>query len=285
MMIREHTRLLFLYALRANASADQQSVYVRLARKGDISAIQSLNLKTLPENYTPQFYANHIANWPELALVAEHPSEEPGTTSEVVGYVLGRIDGPAPGVKARSSSHGDGQSGLRAVAERMGLGSGGQGAGNSGHGHGQSTRTSGGSGSGHVTSLAVLPEWRRGGIARELMNNLHEKLVTCYNVESVSLHVRQSNKGAIRLYSEVLGYTVTSVAKGYYCDGEDANIMTATLQEHCDLGNAETSGLKAATVPGGKYEKFDEKYDENTPTVAGTGAGAEAGCIGGAGVT
>lgn len=52
---------------------------------------------------------------------------------------------------------------------------------------------------------------------------------TCYNAKKVSLHVRKSNRGAIRLYEQVLGYSVDSVAKGYYSDGEDAYLMQVEL--------------------------------------------------------
>lgn len=51
----------------------------------------------------------------------------------------------------------------------------------------------------------------------------------CYNAKKVSLHVRKSNRGAIRLYEQVLGYSVDSVAKGYYSDGEDAYLMQVEL--------------------------------------------------------
>lgn len=57
-MIRENARLLFLYALRSNASCEEalrpHEWNFRLARKGDIGAIRDCNLRTLPENYTPQ---------------------------------------------------------------------------------------------------------------------------------------------------------------------------------------------------------------------------------------
>lgn len=45
----------------------------------------------------------------------------------------------------------------------------------------------------------------------------------------MSLHVRKSNRGAIRLYEELLGYEVDGVAPSYYSDGEDAFVMGADL--------------------------------------------------------
>lgn len=52
---------------------------------------------------------------------------------------------------------------------------------------------------------------------------------SCYQAKKVSLHVRKSNRGAIRLYEQVLGYEVDSVAKSYYSDGEDAYLMQVEL--------------------------------------------------------
>ena len=51
----------------------------------------------------------------------------------------------------------------------------------------------------------------------------------CYKATRVSLHVRKSNRGAIRLYEELLGYKVDGVAPSYYLDGEDAFVMGADL--------------------------------------------------------
>lgn len=52
-----------------------------------------------------------------------------------------------------------------------------------------------------------------------------------YKANKVSLHVRKSNRGAIRLYEELLGYKVAGVASSYYSDGEDAFVMEAELPE------------------------------------------------------
>lgn len=50
-----------------------------------------------------------------------------------------------------------------------------------------------------------------------------------YKATKVSLHVRKSNRGAIRLYEELLGYKVAGVSVEYYLDGEDAFVMEAQL--------------------------------------------------------
>ncbi|EED89265.1 predicted protein, partial [Thalassiosira pseudonana CCMP1335] len=136
----------------------------RLARKSDIPQIQKVNLATLPENYNNNFYINHMREWPELCLVAEH----------IVGYVLGKVE----------------------------------------------TRPLG-----HVTSLAVHSHARRLGIASSLLHQLHFHLNSCYNANSVGLHVRISNSAAVKLYIEHLGYDVADIIPMYYGDGEDAYFM------------------------------------------------------------
>jgi len=81
---------------------------------------------------------------------------------------------------------------------------------------------------GHVTSLAVLDEYRRRGLAVELMKQLHLHMLHNYGAESVGLHVRQSNVAAERLYSN-FGYVKESRIPGYYQDGEDAFLMKKRL--------------------------------------------------------
>lgn len=46
----------------------------------------------------------------------------------------------------------------------------------------------------------------------------------------VSLHVRVSNKAALRLYRDTLGFEVEKVESKYYADGEDAYAMHLNLQ-------------------------------------------------------
>mmetsp|Transcript_17550 Transcript_17550/g.26006 ORF Transcript_17550/g.26006 Transcript_17550/m.26006 type:complete len:483 (-) Transcript_17550:400-1848(-) len=82
---------------------------------------------------------------------------------------------------------------------------------------------------GHVTSLAVLDEFRRQGLARALMDQLHLHLKQYEGCHGVSLHVRTSNTAAIGLY-ERDGYNVEQVISSYYHDGEDAYLMRKVLQ-------------------------------------------------------
>jgi ribosomal protein S18 acetylase RimI-like enzyme len=93
---------------------------------------------------------------------------------------------------------------------------------------------------GHVTSLAVMQEYRRQGLAQALMKQLHFHLEhyqappTQYShghkvaVTGCGLHVRKSNAAACRLY-ENDGYEIEQVIRGYYQDGEDAFFMKKRL--------------------------------------------------------
>ena len=81
-------KLLFLCILRSSTAFATNHPYarafasltptptfnIRLARQSDVLGIQRCNLATLPENYQPAFYANHLKTWPELAIVAEQVS-------------------------------------------------------------------------------------------------------------------------------------------------------------------------------------------------------------------
>ena len=197
-------------------------ITLRLARRTDVPSMQRCNLASLPENYNQQFFANHMRQWPELTIVAEYndigkggmPSSPgsgyspfPGGSSEtnVVAYVLGKVEERTVPVRVEKSMdwHQDPyeQYNMNSfVTERVG----------------------------HVTSLAVLDGFRRQGLARELMNQLHHHLESCYGVDAVGLHVRQSNVPAERLYRR-FGYEAAERIPGYYQDGEDAYFMKKRL--------------------------------------------------------
>jgi len=77
---------------------------------------------------------------------------------------------------------------------------------------------------GHIISIAVLPEFRRRGIGRSLMNEALRRLKEIYKVKEVYLEVRVSNYPAISLY-EKLGFKKVKILRYYYLDGEDAYLM------------------------------------------------------------
>ncbi|KIO27108.1 hypothetical protein M407DRAFT_243457 [Tulasnella calospora MUT 4182] len=84
---------------------------------------------------------------------------------------------------------------------------------------------------GHVTSISVLRSYRRLGLAKKLMLLSQEAMATIYKAEYVSLHVRKSNRAAIGLYRDTLGFEVHGVEAKYYADGEDALAMRLSLKE------------------------------------------------------
>jgi len=76
----------------------------------------------------------------------------------------------------------------------------------------------------HVMNIAVVPEFRRRGIAHSLLERLFEMTATDSR-RGYTLEVRVSNAEAIRLY-ERLGFQARGVRRGYYTDNrEDALIM------------------------------------------------------------
>lgn len=77
---------------------------------------------------------------------------------------------------------------------------------------------------GHITNVAVHPEYRRIGIGSRLM----EVLITAarnLNIESMTLEVRKSNIAAQALYRKY-GFIEKGIRRSYYSDNnEDAVIM------------------------------------------------------------
>lgn len=80
-------------------------------------------------------------------------------------------------------------------------------------------------GEGHITNVAASPDYRRCGIAREILTMLFEICEKEHGIESFTLEVRPSNDPALALYKS-FGFEVAGRRKGYYEDnGEDALIM------------------------------------------------------------
>ncbi|ETV80023.1 N-alpha-acetyltransferase 20, NatB catalytic subunit [Aphanomyces astaci] len=89
---------------------------------------------------------------------------------------------------------------------------------------------------GHVTAVTVAPEFRRLGLAKNLMDYLENVSVELYDGYFVDLFVRVSNTPAIGMY-EKIGYSVYRRVIGYYSgddDGEDAFDMRKALPRDKD---------------------------------------------------
>jgi len=219
--MRKCLKLLMFALLRSSACSIRQaatttSIQLRLATRTDVPAIQRCNLACLPENYNSQFYCSHLRQWPDLALVAEeihHPQQNeltedrqpqsrktfPGFTGgqdepKIVAYVLGKVE-------TRRSIDYDNPTSRRDSMERLG----------------------------HVTSLAVQKDFRRLGLAKAMMTQLHHHLQH-HGIASCGLHVRTSNLAACRLYQDD-GYQIDQIIKSYYQDGEDAYFMRRKFEE------------------------------------------------------
>jgi ribosomal-protein-alanine N-acetyltransferase len=81
---------------------------------------------------------------------------------------------------------------------------------------------------GHIISVAVMPEFRRAGIASELVKQalyaLQEmKADECY------LEVRATNETAIELYDK-LRFSLARRVPHYYADGAEALVMAVSLE-------------------------------------------------------
>lgn len=255
MMIRpaDQARLLFLYLLRSSSAAlavvnkECGQIALRLARKSDIPMIQRCNLANLPENYSNHFYTNHIRQWPDLALVAEHipPSNSkplpkninwsnglnqqlyspndttatPPQGKEIIGYVLGKVEDTVIRPNKQTTNTRLPRSVVTDDDDEDML--------TSSYVFPHKTRYER---MGHVTSLAVMKPFRRRGVAAELMRQLHHHIQECYpSTAGVGLHVRVSNAAACRLYQKDMGYKIEQVIPGYYQDGEDAYFMKKDL--------------------------------------------------------
>eukprot|EP00959_Pyramimonas_sp_CCMP1952_P077732 1624887-Pyramimonas_sp.AAC.1 len=179
-----------------NPPAESRMVCIRQATVDDLLAMQSANLWCLPENYQilrptlqMKYYFYHVLSWPQLLYVAEDFNKE------IVGYVLAKMEEDA------DIPHG------------------------------------------HITSLAVLRTHRKLGIASKLMTSAQRAMVEVrfcldfsdgwetnplalvFDAEYVSLHVRKSNRAALHLYQQTLGYEVNDIEAKYYADHEDAYDM------------------------------------------------------------
>lgn len=77
---------------------------------------------------------------------------------------------------------------------------------------------------GHITNIAVHPDYRGIGIGNEIVKALI-RICIAENINALTLEVRKSNLAAIKLYSK-FGFVAEGIRKAYYADNhEDAIIM------------------------------------------------------------
>jgi N-terminal acetyltransferase B complex catalytic subunit len=81
---------------------------------------------------------------------------------------------------------------------------------------------------GHVTAVTVAPQFRRLGVAKQLMDSLETVSDDVHNAYFVDLFVRSSNSLAISMYRK-FGYEIYRQVLGYYSGEEDAYDMRKSL--------------------------------------------------------
>ena len=81
---------------------------------------------------------------------------------------------------------------------------------------------------GHITTLGVAPEYRRRGIAGQMLIKVEENFRRRH-VRTIRLEVRSVNSGAQNLYRN-LGYTVTQRLPRYYSNGGDGLLMINSIE-------------------------------------------------------
>ena len=76
-----------------------------------------------------------------------------------------------------------------------------------------------------MASVAVKRTHRKTGLATRLMHSAHASMDEVFESPFVSLHVRVTNKAAIHVYTQILGYDIHDIEEKYYADGENAYDM------------------------------------------------------------
>jgi len=228
-------------------------VFIRQATMDDIQKMQHCNLQCLPENYALRYYLYHIVTWPQLLFVAEDESEN----GKIVGYVLAKIDEEekAPSelsAKDRINPNKNKRDGEMTELEKRkqrrdeklkkqkGRSKVIQSAEDKKEKKKEEKEKEEEPATdedknrtkwkhGHITSLAVLRSHRKLGLATKLMLASQRQMLDVYNVDYVSLHVRETNHAAYHLYTNTLKFTKYDIEKKYYADGEDAFDMRKPL--------------------------------------------------------
>ena len=112
---------------------------------------------------------------------------------------------------------------------------------------------------GHITALTIAPQYRRLGYGKLLSESL-EKACEAQNAWFVDLFVRQSNKGAIKMY-ESMGYSTYRVVVDYYADwldgeehekggvGESALDMRKPLSRDKEKKHVRSDGMDHKVFP------------------------------------
>ncbi|GAA54245.1 peptide alpha-N-acetyltransferase [Clonorchis sinensis] len=190
-------------------------VSVRAFSCFDLLKYGNINLDPYTETYSISFYLHYLSTWPEHMQVLESPTFTAAAlspTDTVVHEVSDECSG-LEWVHEMSTA-----TSRRLMGYMMAKS---EGRGMDWHGH--------------VTALSVAPEYRRLGLATQLMLDLEEtsERKRCYYVD---LFVRASNKLGLEIYTK-LGYVVYRRVLNYYwgsVEDEDAFDMRKALSTDVD---------------------------------------------------
>ena len=111
---------------------------------------------------------------------------------------------------------------------------------------------------GHITSISVLRTYRRLGVASKLMTHAINMMQEYFEADFVSLHVRVSNRPALHLYHNNLGFDVKAVEKEYYADKEDAYKMRKYFKKDKKPKDEVTLDIKDEI----KYDDIKNVFEE-----------------------
>jgi len=109
-----------------------------------------------------------------------------------------------------------------------------------------------GAGEGHVTTIAVAPEWQRHKIGTRLMLEMFDE-ARRQGLKDMTLEVRVTNHGAQALYRR-FGFEPAGVRPNYYAEiGEDALVMWARGID-TEVERLRLEAIRSALVDGGGLE-------------------------------
>jgi len=174
----------------------------------DLLRFANINLDQWTETYNFAFYMTYMARWPELFTLAQSPSGRPmGYSARARSLSTLKNLPPLHGcVRVRARMYTHTHSYIPSAGEVMGKVEG---------------KVEQQKWHGHVTAVTVAPEFRRLGLAKQLMGLLEWQSEHIHNGFFVDLFVRQSNATAIAMYT-ALGYTTYRRVLEYYSGEEDA---------------------------------------------------------------
>lgn len=94
----------------------------------------------------------------------------------------------------------------------------------------------------YVVTLDVAPQYRRHGLARQMMQRIEQQAEEA-GCDSVVLHVSAENESAIAFY-ESEGYERSHMVKSFYGLGRHAYVYRKALADSSPIGDRWTSFLK-----------------------------------------